>query len=173
MDPHYKNARRYNTEQQKLLKMVSTNYIYSATLDDLEANRQQLLDLLQPQDYDYTTRVWKMREKRSILCHTKERANPGQYATSESEGLNAKVHRHTHHQIPLEQAAEKLIGFVEDPYRGFDEERDRTRAHRAIGIDKHVFQALQETVTLQAIKYINQQWQRVVKFSCARTTEMK
>lgn len=57
MDTHYKKVGRYNTEQQTLLRIVSSNYIYSTTLEDVEANRQQLLNLLQLQDYGYVTKV--------------------------------------------------------------------------------------------------------------------
>ena len=158
----YRKAGKYIKDQIDVLKAHSHAYIYSRTLEAVELNRKQLTDLLLPDDRHYILETWKARERRFVAYYTKKLTNLGQTATSRVEGFNAKVHRHTNHQMGLQKAANKLISFVDDSWRGFFDDNDIARVERGIGIDRHFFQTPQGIITLPAIALINQQWQLLI-----------
>ena len=50
------------------LKDLSWAYVKPATIEQLEENRQSLLDAIRSEDQDYILDTWLLKEKRVIYC---------------------------------------------------------------------------------------------------------
>jgi hypothetical protein len=139
------------------------NYIQSNTEQALDGNRKALEDLLHTLDKSYL-QTWKAREQRLIQCYTKFLTNLGQYATSRVEKYNSNIHKVTSHQLSLQDAAQRLIASVNDFFRDFSDELERSRTGNVAGIDKNYFCRLTGSVTKWAIReQIGPQWRRLIE----------
>ena len=143
------------------LKQLIRNYIYSYTLDDLEANRTLLVNALQPEDRQYIADNWQVKESRFVVAYTKQYANLGCRARQVVESQNSLIHQVTHGHMSIAASAAGIADWNRDFFNGLMEEEDRSMAEKAVGIDRHAFQLLTGTVSLYAISLIDRQWTKL------------
>lgn len=160
-----------------MLVQLSWAYIYSATVEALEENRQNLIDYMtkcgHPEHKRYIIDNWQKRESRLILCYTSSYTNLGAVATQRAEGFNKIIHKNLSHQMSLQQAAQALTRYVSDRSRDIGVELVRSSTENVPNLNRKVFQALSGSITIPAIHKLKAQWKLLtngtIKDECSGT----
>ena len=90
------------------LAHLSWQYIKSMTMDELETNRQLLVDALRPEDRRYIIDTWQNKEDRVVWCYTKFYPNLGSTASQRGESYHPVMREITNGQLSIEQSARRL-----------------------------------------------------------------
>ena len=70
------------------LKDLAYAYIKSTSLDDLETNRQALLNKLDPEMKDYINGIWRQKEDRVVRWYTMLNFNLGCHSSQRIESYH-------------------------------------------------------------------------------------
>jgi hypothetical protein len=130
------------------------DYIQALTEVDLTTRRQELLDLLRPQEKTYLLSYCQPKESQFIRFYTARYKNLGCSSTQSNESFNSVINRVTHSQMTLEQSAKALCTKWKEVYTDILAEQARSMTIRPISVDYRPFQVLIGKVSQYAIKRI-------------------
>jgi MULE transposase domain len=136
------------------LKDLTWWYIESPTLAELELNRQNLLDRLDPDEQAYIKDCWVKKEDRVIRAYTSRSKNLSCFATQRVESYHRIIQSVTNGQMTLENSVKSIAERTTDFYRVLAEDEDRARLAQRTDIDNDAFRALIGRVSLRAIDLI-------------------
>jgi hypothetical protein len=138
-------------------------YIKSATSQELEDNRQLLINKLKPAEKKYIREIWLPKEHRVVYYYTNKYMNLGCHSSSRSESYHPVLRMMTNGQLSLEQSAKRLADTVISILKALDlnedsSERDRPRIlHR----DRAAFRFLFDEISLFALNKLTNEWEFV------------
>lgn len=108
----------------KGLKNFAWAYIKSATMEDLESNRQALYNHLKAPARQYISEVWGPKECRVIRCYTRLFFNLGMHSSQRVESYHVVLKDMTNGQLSLENSATALARTITRLIEDMDTERD-------------------------------------------------
>lgn len=133
-------------------------YIQSESEQLLETNRAALLDALQVPEKEYLNNNYVSKERRFVGCYTSKMKNLGQAATQRSESYHRVLKQVTHQTFSLEASAKALCGKLNEIYTLLSTAEDQAAMNRLTALDTHFFRLLTGSVSLFAIKTVQQEW---------------
>lgn len=94
------------------LKDLAYQYIRSTTQEDLEFNRQALVDKLKREGKDYIEGIWRHKEDRVVRYYTSLNFNLGCYSSQRVESYHVVLKQMMNRQLSLEESARTLVRTV-------------------------------------------------------------
>lgn len=129
---HYTNieiqgGRNKEGDNVEGLRGFTWAYIQSATVEDLEINRQALLDRLKAPVKLYIEQTWRPKEHRVIRCYTSRLFNLGCRSSQRGESYYVVVKQMTNGQLSLENSATLLARTMTKLIEDIETQRDDDR----------------------------------------------
>jgi hypothetical protein len=153
------------TDEVSGLAELAWSYIKSNTFEALETNRERLIAALQPKDRIYIKETWQPKESRVVYAYTRLYPNLGCHSSQRGESYHVVMKQVTNGQLSLEESCRRLIRKILDILKELSMDEDRAQADTAILLDKHAFSYLTGTVSLDALKRIDAEWQQVTQLA--------
>ena len=151
----------YKKDNVDILQDLCWTYVKSATVQDLEDNRQRLLNELKPAEQRYITETWLPKEDRVVYYYTNTYMNLGCTSSSRSESYHPVIRAMVHGQLSLEQSVKRLVATVLSIFKTLDSDEDtsqRDRPHR-LQRDRAAFRFLFDEISLFALNKLVNEWE--------------
>jgi hypothetical protein len=145
------------------LHHFSWKYLQSETLEDLEANRETLMDLLRPHDRYYIDVHWRKVEEAVVYYYTKMYANLGSTSSQRGESYHPVVRKITNGQLSFEDSGKRLAATILSLLKElstFEYYSMRSYDRRA-QLDPTAFRYLVCSISNFALKKIEIEWRRM------------
>jgi MULE transposase domain len=157
----------YKKDQVDILSDLCWIYIKSATAQELEDNRERLIEELRPAEKKYIRETWLPKEERVVYYYTDKYMNLGCTSSSRSESYHPVLRVMTNGQLSLEQSAKRLASTVISLLKALDldedsSERDRPRRLQR---DKAAFRFLFDEISLFALNKLADEWELVKRIA--------
>jgi hypothetical protein len=133
------------------------------SIDDLEANRQLLIDALRPEDRRYIRDTWQLKEDCVIWCYTKFYLNLGSTASQRGESYHPVMREITNGQLSIEQSAKRLMTKMLSILKEIstDEDLSVRKYPRVTQLHGVTFRLLRAQTTIYAAKMLEEEWQKL------------
>jgi Transposase, Mutator family len=102
--------KRYKKEEREAIMLLVWAYIWSATEEDLEKNRSEMMEAMKLPKRTYIDNHWRPKEKQVIRCYTSLFPNLNCFTTQREEGQHPIVKTVLNHQLRLNEAVQRLGG---------------------------------------------------------------
>jgi hypothetical protein len=152
---------RYKREERDELMELVWKYLWSATEQELEANRTVLKTAVRPAESEYIEKYWVPKEKQLIRVYTTMLPNLNCFSTQRDEGMHPMVKTVLNHQLRLDDAVQRLTTEMKLAAERLQEleQRDRVRNRRLL--EANVWYLIREHVASWALIKLLEEYKRL------------
>jgi hypothetical protein len=160
-------ASGYKKDQVDILSDLYWVYIKSATAQELEDNRERLIDELRPAEKKYIREIWLPKEERVVYYYIDKYMNLGCTSSSRSESYHPVLRVMTNGQLSLEQSAKRLAKTTLSILRALDLDKDSSERDRPRQLqrDKAAFRFLFDEISLFTLNKLVDKWELVKRMA--------
>jgi hypothetical protein len=145
------------------LKDAAWVYIKSASLEDLEHNREDLCRRLHRGARDYMEQTWQPKEPRVARCHTSRFFNLGMRSSQRVESYHPVLKQMTNGQLSLENSAIMLIRTLDRIVDDLETQRENELKGYSRLAQATTFALLRMNITNYALTKIALEWDDLVR----------